>query len=104
QSDQNATIGEFSLQSVRYKFIEKVSKPTLETLLDLLLQKGVITDEEMQSAQRENRAQQAREVIDMVLRKGSEACAELKTFIQEVDPFLYRQLDCSPSQGSLQSC
>ncbi|XP_028329761.1 protein NLRC3-like isoform X2 [Gouania willdenowi] len=103
-SDRNATIGEFSLQSVRYKFIEKVSKPTLETLLDLLLQKGVITDEEMQSAQRENRAQQAREVIDMVLRKGSEACAELKTFIQEVDPFLYRQLDCSPSQGSLQSC
>lgn len=70
-----------------------MSDPNLNKLLDILYQHRVINDEEMQSARNINRAEKARDVIDMVRTKGSEASSVLIAALCEVDPNLSRELE-----------
>uniref|UniRef100_A0A8C7W0Y4 CARD domain-containing protein n=1 Tax=Oncorhynchus mykiss TaxID=8022 RepID=A0A8C7W0Y4_ONCMY len=59
------------LRSVRQKFAETVSEPITKCLLDGLLQKNVINDYEMESVNvNAERADKARAIIKMVLKKG----------------------------------
>uniref|UniRef100_A0A8D0D520 CARD domain-containing protein n=1 Tax=Sander lucioperca TaxID=283035 RepID=A0A8D0D520_SANLU len=82
----------FSLVNVfRTQFVERVSDPVLNQLLDKLLERGVITDGEMQSV-RTGRADKARDVMDTVRRKGSAASSVLISALCEVDPVLSREL------------
>uniref|UniRef100_A0A7N8YE76 CARD domain-containing protein n=1 Tax=Mastacembelus armatus TaxID=205130 RepID=A0A7N8YE76_9TELE len=61
------------LSSVRTQFVQKVSEPVLNQLLDFLLQQDVINQGEMESKRAKTRADRARAVIDMVRGKGTEA-------------------------------
>ena len=79
--------------SVRRQFIEGVSKPVLHELLDKLLQRGVINYSEMEFAGTLNRVDKARQVIDMVRRKGREASSVLIAALCEVDPLLSKKLN-----------
>uniref|UniRef100_A0A8C9XN52 Uncharacterized protein n=1 Tax=Sander lucioperca TaxID=283035 RepID=A0A8C9XN52_SANLU len=76
---------------VRRQFVQRVSDPVLNQLLDKLLERGVITDGEMQSV-RTGRADKARDVMDTVRRKGSAASSVLISALCEVDPVLSREL------------
>uniref|UniRef100_UPI0037E9458A NACHT, LRR and PYD domains-containing protein 12-like isoform X1 n=1 Tax=Semicossyphus pulcher TaxID=241346 RepID=UPI0037E9458A len=86
---------EETLRSVRTNFLNKVSEPVLNQLLDELLQHGVINDGEMQSIRTKVKAEKARDLIDTVRRKGREASSVLITALREVDPCLSRELDLS---------
>lgn len=79
------------LLSVRTEFIERVSDPVLNKLLDELLQNEVINDEEMESV-KTNRADKAREVIDMVRKKGDEGSFTLIKALNVIDNCLYNEL------------
>ncbi len=83
------------LFSVRPEFIKRVSDPVLNQLLDKLLEQNVIIDEEMQSVRRQQRADKARDVIDLVRAKGSRASSVLTAALREVDPWLARVLTLS---------
>ncbi|XP_071340415.1 protein NLRC3-like isoform X9 [Trachinotus anak] len=76
----------------RTQFIKRVSEAVLNQLLDKLLERGVVTDDEMQSARTKTRAEKARDVIDTVRRKGTEASSVLIAALCEVDRFLSRVL------------
>ena len=76
---------------VRRQFVERVSDPVLNQLLDQLLERSVITDGEMQSV-RTGRADKARDVMDTVRRKGRAASSVLISALCEVDPVLSREL------------
>ncbi|XP_035863608.1 stonustoxin subunit alpha-like [Sander lucioperca] len=76
---------------VRRQFVQRVSDPVLNQLLDKLLERRVITDGEMQSV-RTGRADKARDVMDTVRRKGSAASSVLISALCEVDPVLSREL------------
>ncbi|XP_071361449.1 caspase recruitment domain-containing protein 8-like isoform X1 [Trachinotus anak] len=84
---------EEKLFSVRTEFIDRVSTSVLKDLQDVLLQKRVINNRELESIPAIPRADKARELIDMVLRKGNGACGLLIDTFCEVDPFLSAQLD-----------
>ncbi|XP_022622212.1 NACHT, LRR and PYD domains-containing protein 1b allele 2-like isoform X1 [Seriola dumerili] len=84
---------EKTLMSVRTQFINRVSEPVLRTLLDKLLERGVITDGEMESAGALSRADKARVVIDTVRKKGSQASAALIAALREVDSCLSTELN-----------
>uniref|UniRef100_A0A3B4UD38 CARD domain-containing protein n=1 Tax=Seriola dumerili TaxID=41447 RepID=A0A3B4UD38_SERDU len=69
---------EEKLKSVRTQFIDRVSGPVLRELLDKLLDREVLTGGEMESvAATPSRKEKAREVIDMVRRKGPAASSAL---------------------------
>ncbi|GLD71343.1 NACHT, LRR and PYD domains-containing protein 1b allele 2-like protein [Lates japonicus] len=76
----------------RSQFINRVSEPVLDRLLDKLLERGVVNDDEMQSAGAKTGANKARDVIDTVRRKGTEASSVLISALCEVDPYLSRVL------------
>uniref|UniRef100_A0A4W6BQ34 CARD domain-containing protein n=1 Tax=Lates calcarifer TaxID=8187 RepID=A0A4W6BQ34_LATCA len=76
----------------RSQFISRVSEPVLDCLLDKLLEQGVVNDDEMQSARAKTGANKARDVIDTVRRKGTEASSVLISALCEVDPYLSRVL------------
>uniref|UniRef100_A0A4W6BXA9 CARD domain-containing protein n=1 Tax=Lates calcarifer TaxID=8187 RepID=A0A4W6BXA9_LATCA len=78
------------LKSVRTQFISRVSEPVLRKLLDKLLERGVITDDEMDLAGTASRADKARAVIDTVRRKGSEASSALISVLCEEDRLFIR--------------
>ncbi|KAF1394435.1 hypothetical protein PFLUV_G00000270 [Perca fluviatilis] len=80
------------LKEVRTEFVKRVSNPVLNQLLDKLLERDVITDEEMQSVRAKVGSEKAREVIDTVRGKGSEASLDLIAALCEVDPVLSRTL------------
>ncbi|XP_022620490.1 caspase recruitment domain-containing protein 8-like isoform X2 [Seriola dumerili] len=85
---------EEKLKSVRTQFIDRVSGPVLRELLDKLLDREVLTGGEMESvAATPSRKEKAREVIDMVRRKGPAASSALIDVLCEVDPYLSSQLD-----------
>uniref|UniRef100_A0A3B4UU69 CARD domain-containing protein n=1 Tax=Seriola dumerili TaxID=41447 RepID=A0A3B4UU69_SERDU len=84
--------GDDRLLLVRTKFINRVSEAVLNQLLDKLLERGVVNDDEMQSARTKIRAEKARDVIDTVRRKGTEASSVLIAALCEVDPCLSRVL------------
>uniref|UniRef100_A0A674EWV2 CARD domain-containing protein n=1 Tax=Salmo trutta TaxID=8032 RepID=A0A674EWV2_SALTR len=80
---------EKQLHSVRKDFVDRVSKSVVDDLLDGLLQQKVINNHEMETVKViPERAEKAREVIDMVLRKGAVSCLIMKTLLVELDPFL----------------
>ncbi|XP_041823989.1 NACHT, LRR and PYD domains-containing protein 1b allele 3-like [Melanotaenia boesemani] len=81
------------LLSARTQFISRVSEPNLDKLLDKLLERGVINEEEMESARTKARAEKARDVIDTVQRKGTEASSVLIAALREVDLFLSKVLN-----------
>ncbi|XP_029378032.1 caspase-1-like, partial [Echeneis naucrates] len=80
------------LRAVRTEFIQRVSDTVLNQLLDKLLDRGVIRDEEMESARAKSRAEKARDVIDSVRRKGSEASSFLIAALCQLDPCVSREL------------
>ncbi|XP_071342736.1 NLR family CARD domain-containing protein 3-like isoform X5 [Trachinotus anak] len=85
---------EEKLQSVRTQFISRVSEPVLCKLLDKLLECGVVTDDERESAGAQNtRAEKARVVIDTVRRKGSQASSALIAALCEEDSCLSTELN-----------
>ncbi|XP_031676471.1 NACHT, LRR and PYD domains-containing protein 1b allele 2-like isoform X1 [Oncorhynchus kisutch] len=81
------------LRSVRTEFVKRVSRPVLNELLDGLLQHTVINQEEMESVKViAERAEKARDIIDMVLRKGTESCSRMINLLREIDPYLWSML------------
>ncbi|XP_018528510.2 NLR family CARD domain-containing protein 3-like isoform X7 [Lates calcarifer] len=84
---------EKKLKSVRTQFISRVSEPVLRKLLDKLLERGVITDDEMDLAGTASRADKARAVIDTMRRKGSEASSALISVLCEEDRCLSTELN-----------
>ncbi|KAK2859791.1 hypothetical protein Q5P01_004411 [Channa striata] len=86
---------EETLSSVRTQFVNAVSEPVLNQLLDQLLQDGVINREEMETTRTKSRADGARDVIDMVLKKGRRASSCLIVSLHELDPYLCQTLDLS---------
>ncbi|XP_071388853.1 NACHT, LRR and PYD domains-containing protein 3-like [Centroberyx affinis] len=83
------------LLSARPEFIKRVSEPVLDNLLDELLRRMVINDEEMESTRTKARPDKAREVIDMVRRKGTEASSNMIAVFCERDPYLSKELNFS---------
>ncbi|XP_045568298.1 NACHT, LRR and PYD domains-containing protein 1 homolog [Salmo salar] len=94
---------EQQLRSVRTEFVKRVSRPVLNELLDGLLQQTVINQEEMESVKViAERAEKARDIIDMVLRKGNESCSRMINLLGELDPCLCSLLQtnsCSQPLG-----
>ncbi|XP_064859581.1 NACHT, LRR and PYD domains-containing protein 1 homolog isoform X2 [Oncorhynchus nerka] len=87
---------EQQLRSVRTEFVKRVSGPVLNELLDRLLQHTVINQEDMESVKViAERAEKARDIIDMVLRKGTESCSRMINLLGEMDPNLWSQLQIS---------
>ncbi len=73
-----------------------MSEPVLNQLLDELLERGVINDDEMQSIRTiPSRADRARDVIDTVRRKGTEVSSDLIAALHKVDSHLSRVLKLS---------
>ncbi|XP_036790071.1 NACHT, LRR and PYD domains-containing protein 1 homolog isoform X2 [Oncorhynchus mykiss] len=84
---------EQQLRSVRTEFVKRVSGPVLDGLLDRLLQHTVINQEEMESVKViAERAEKARDIIDMVLRKGTESCSRMINLLGKLDAYLCSQL------------
>ncbi|XP_067434225.1 NACHT, LRR and PYD domains-containing protein 12-like isoform X2 [Thunnus thynnus] len=81
------------LLKVRTNFINRVSVANIHKLLDKFLELEIINDEEMEFAGTPTRAEKARQVIDMVRRKGEEACLALINALRGIDPFLSTALN-----------
>ncbi|XP_046879729.1 uncharacterized protein LOC124470075 isoform X1 [Hypomesus transpacificus] len=84
---------EEQLRSARLGFVEQVSKPVLDNVLDRLLQEGVISNGEREALKVETqREERARATIDMVLRKGNESCFVMRRLLYDMDPYLHSTL------------
>ncbi|XP_039982923.1 NACHT, LRR and PYD domains-containing protein 12-like isoform X14 [Xiphias gladius] len=81
-----------TLSAVRTVFVDRVSAPVLNQLLDRLLQEGFINDEEMESVSAQTKANGARALIDMVRRKGKLASSFLMDQIRKMDRHLSKTL------------
>ncbi|KAF3838990.1 hypothetical protein F7725_017707 [Dissostichus mawsoni] len=75
-----------------------VSLAVLDQLLDKLLEREVITYSEMMSARVKPQFEKAREVVDTVHRKGAAASRVLINALQEIDPYLYGELDLTEAK------
>ncbi|XP_022368924.1 LOW QUALITY PROTEIN: caspase-13-like [Enhydra lutris kenyoni] len=95
------------LKDRRKLFVSSVSPGTLNGLLDELLDKKVLNQEEMERVRCENATamDKARALIDSVTRKGPQACQILIAFIRVEDSFLAEKLELSglPSGNQLNS-
>ncbi|CAI5671032.1 unnamed protein product [Oreochromis niloticus] len=81
------------LFNVRSCFIDGISAPVLNSLLDKLLEKKVITDAEREEADvMQNRSSRARCVIDTVRKKGEAASAQMIKSLSEIDSFFCKSL------------
>ncbi|XP_039663117.1 protein NLRC3-like isoform X4 [Perca fluviatilis] len=81
------------LFSVRIQFLNRVTEPVLNQLLDKLLERHVINDAEMQSFRTKAREDKARDMVDTVRRKGANASSVLIAALCQVDPCLFRVLN-----------
>ncbi|XP_062297410.1 NACHT, LRR and PYD domains-containing protein 1b allele 3-like [Scomber scombrus] len=82
-----------SIVRLRTGFIERISGPVLQSLLDNLFEKKVITESERESAEElRNKRDKARIVIDTVRKKGKAASSEMIKFLRKIDPFLCKHL------------
>ncbi|XP_026564318.1 caspase-1-like isoform X2 [Pseudonaja textilis] len=82
------------LKEVRPEFIERSNPAVISQLLDDLLHRGVLSDEELEEVNVKNKRQeQARTLIDNVRRKGPEASCFFIDFLRARDPYLAEQLD-----------
>uniref|UniRef100_A0A8C9YCP2 CARD domain-containing protein n=1 Tax=Sander lucioperca TaxID=283035 RepID=A0A8C9YCP2_SANLU len=82
-----------TLLPVRTQFVNGVTEPVLNQLLDKLLQVEVINDAEMEWIKPKLRADKARDVIDTVRRKGAKASSVLTAALCQLDPFLSKELN-----------
>ncbi|KAL4001486.1 Fc receptor-like protein [Sarotherodon galilaeus] len=81
------------LFNVRSCFINGISGPVLNSLLDKLLEKKVITDAEREEADvMQNRSSRARFVIDTVRKKGEAAGSQIIKSLSEIDSFFCKSL------------
>lgn len=82
------------LARIRTRFVDGVSKELISQLLDDLLDEGVLNDGEKDSILEENqsRADKARCLIDIVKKKGNEACRKMIVHFQERDPLFSADL------------
>ncbi|XP_053198795.1 NACHT, LRR and PYD domains-containing protein 1b allele 3-like [Scomber japonicus] len=81
------------LKYIRTGFIDGISGPVLQSLLDKLFEKKVITEPERESANdMQNKRDKARFVIDTVRKKGEAASSEMIELLCEIDPFLCKHL------------
>ncbi|KAL4001569.1 hypothetical protein ACER0C_006868 [Sarotherodon galilaeus] len=94
---------EDELLPIRSAFIERMSEQGLHKIVDKLLERHVIIDEEMESGtfETKSRANKVRCIIDTVRRKGNDACRHLLDVLKEVDPSLFRVLVPKRSQKNL---
>lgn len=91
------------LQKVKYRFVYKVSREVLRRLVDLLLEDQVLNGEEEDiiCEGRYSRADQARRLIDYVIRQGERASTRLIYHLQNIDPVLHKALGLSTDQPGL---
>ncbi|GAA6225843.1 caspase recruitment domain-containing protein 8-like [Lates japonicus] len=90
---ESNTSAEEKLLQARPDFIDQVSNPVLNKLLDELLERGVLTDAEREAARAKPRAEKAGDLIDMVRNKGVEASSHMITILSTSDPFLSEELN-----------
>ncbi|XP_035516920.1 NACHT, LRR and PYD domains-containing protein 1b allele 2-like [Morone saxatilis] len=83
---------EEKLRIARSPFIDRVSYPVLNVMLDQLLSHRVINDAEFEATIVKNRADKARDLIDMVRKKGAEASLIMITVFSSNDPFLCNEI------------
>lgn len=82
-----------TLLRVRPDFVGRVNEAVIRQLLDGLLCKEVLNDEEVEEVKQGGRKQdQARALIDHVRRKGPKASAVFLQELQSCDGFLAGQL------------
>ncbi|XP_029949259.1 NACHT, LRR and PYD domains-containing protein 12-like [Salarias fasciatus] len=77
---------------VRSSFVEQVSDPVLNKLLDELLHCGVLTDSENEVLRAKLRPDKARELIDTARKKGADASTKLIAVLAAADPYCCREL------------
>ncbi|XP_030599707.1 caspase-1-A-like [Archocentrus centrarchus] len=89
-----------ALTGVRTGFVDNVSKPVIKQLLDDLVEGGVLNDGESESVREDNgtRADMARDLIDIVRKKGDKASSKMITYIQRRDSSLYEKLGLLDNQ------
>lgn len=87
------------LATLRTRFVNKVSDPVLNSLMDKLLGQGVITDGEMEDINcKLTRGDKARALIDLVRKKGWKASVAMVEALCEVDQCLAKDLNLLASQ------
>ncbi|KAM5245970.1 caspase-1-like [Ctenodactylus gundi] len=92
------------LKEKRKQFIRSVGAGTINGLLDELLEKRVLNQEEMEKVRAENATvtDQARALVDSIIKKGPQACKILITFICEDDCHLAGTLGLSLAPQDVQ--
>ncbi|KAK7879876.1 hypothetical protein WMY93_033452, partial [Mugilogobius chulae] len=80
------------LSSVRPDFIQRVSEPVLNQVLDRLLACGVLTMAESESLRSRGRWDRAVDLIDSVVKKGAKASRLFVSFLSEEDKCLFEDL------------
>uniref|UniRef100_A0A3B4Z056 CARD domain-containing protein n=1 Tax=Stegastes partitus TaxID=144197 RepID=A0A3B4Z056_9TELE len=84
--------------------VKGLSDATISQLLDRLHEKGVITEEEREQIEnKKDRADKARELIDRICNTGHDAASALTTALNEVDSFLFRNLNLRQKQEKMLS-
>jgi caspase 1 len=89
------------LKDKRKQFIRSAGTGTINGLLDELLEKRVLNQEEMENVKLENATamDQARALLDSIIRKGPQACQICITFICEDDRHLAETLGLWSGKG-----
>ncbi|KAM4750919.1 uncharacterized protein FYW61_005915 [Anableps anableps] len=80
------------LESIRRDFIDHVSNPVLDKLLDELQHCRVVRDCEADDVRTKPRSEKARELIDTVRRKGAEASSRMISAFCSSDQYLSSEL------------
>ncbi|XP_039889494.1 NACHT, LRR and PYD domains-containing protein 12-like [Simochromis diagramma] len=80
------------LRLARTNFVDKVLDPVLNKLLDELQHVTVLTDAEGEAARAKPRGEKARDLIDMVRKKGAEASSKMIAVFCANDPYLCKEL------------
>ncbi|XP_034043343.1 protein NLRC3-like isoform X2 [Thalassophryne amazonica] len=91
----NRNISPEKLLCARKRFVGRVSDPVLNELLDGLLDRRVITDEEYDTTRFKRRVDKARDIIDMVRGKGKKASLYMIELLSQMDPYLCKDLNFS---------
>ncbi|XP_023207447.1 caspase-1-like isoform X2 [Xiphophorus maculatus] len=90
------------LEGVRDEFVQRVSDAVINQLLDLCLKDHVFNYEEKDAILEENRtrANKARALIDLVIKKGAETCEKMIGYLERKDQQLFKQLGLSSAQSA----
>ncbi|KAM3624402.1 uncharacterized protein V6R79_023002 [Siganus canaliculatus] len=87
------TSAEETLQRIRAQFVERVSDPVLDKLLDELQSRGVLPDPECEAYRAKSKTDKARNVIDTVRKKGQHASSIMIKILSKNDPYLCKELE-----------